>query len=499
MKKKLPRASGILLPISSLPSRYGIGSLGDEAKQFAKKLNSANQRYWQVLPLNPVDTVNSPYASPSAFAGNVLLIDLEEMAQSGLIYKSDLKSYRKDYFKETDYCYATSVKNKLFTKAFQKFNKSKILHDQFKDFCKIQKSWLDDFALFMSLKNLFEGKVWNNWPDKDIVLRKKTAIEKYKKLLKIEIKYQKFLQFIFFKQLKVLRDYLKNLNIKLIGDIPFYVAFDSVDVWVNSSKFLLDGDMNPVKVAGVPPDFFSEEGQLWGNPLYNWDIMKKDNFRWWVNRFKAMSNMYDVIRIDHFRAFDSYYEIPYGELTAKNGLWKDGPGLDFFKQLKKSLPEINLIAEDLGEIGERVNKLRDDAGLPGMKVLQFAFDGNFNNPFLPHNFYDNCVAYTGTHDNDTVLGWWKSLPEYTQKYILKYCNYGNCKNISHKFIQTLLSSKANTVIIAAFDIAKNDSDRRINIPSVTGCWKYMLQKNEISAKNWSWLGELTRLYGRAEN
>lgn len=481
------RSSGILLHITSLPSRFGVGTL-EQTGKFIGFLKKAEQSYWQILPVTPTDFVNSPYASPSAFAGNTLLIDAAALRDEGLVSAQTVKNCRKA--RGNDYGCAIRNKEIILREAYGKFLEQPYPSD-YAEFEESNCFWLRDYALFCALKKHFGGKSWLEWEDEDVRMRKSEALEKYSDKLEYEINYYIFCQYIFFKQWKKFRARLKRANIKLIGDIPIYVAYDSADVWAHPELFKLTSDRRPSWVAGVPPDYFSEDGQLWGNPIYDWEAMKNNDYLWWTMRVRKCSELFDVLRIDHFRAFDSYYEIEYGQTTARVGSWRAGIGYEFLRHIQNSVPQLQIIAEDLGDIPQSVLDLRDKCGLAGMKVVQFAFDGNPQNSFLPQNFEEHCVAYLGTHDNDTTQGWWDSLNDNSRQTVLNLGGLDNGEHIARKLIEKLAESRAELVIYSVQDLAENDTTFRMNIPGTLGCWKYMAKLADFSDDTALWLAELT--------
>jgi 4-alpha-glucanotransferase len=449
------RESGILLHFTSLPSKYGIGDLGQHAYQFVDFLKMGGQRLWQILPINPTGFKDSPYQSFSTFAGNPLFICLEGLVKWHLLTKDDLTNTPALPEDKVDYGAVIDFKTPLYRKAYERFVQIddmalKVEYDQFFEKNKI---WLEDFSLFMALKvhfinqrvdpenrqdyesfvkmnqdyltadqlaDYYYGAVWQSWP-LDIAKRTPPAISKWTKELAEEIGYHHFLQFVFAKQYAALKTYANENDVKIIGDIPIFVALDSSDCWANAELFLLDSDGNPTGVAGVPPDYFSEDGQLWGNPLYNWAAMKETDYAWWIDRIQSALEFCDIIRIDHFRGFEGYWQVPFGSTTAKNGAWMPGPSIDLFKAIKSQLGDLPIIAEDLGVITPEVESLRDDFNLPGMKVIQFGFGGDDDNEHLPHNFpTSHAVVYTGTHDNDTTIGWYQSATPETQDQVRRY-------------------------------------------------------------------------------
>ena len=442
----MDRSSGVIMHISSLPGKYGIGTFGEEAYKFGDFLKEAGQKYWQILPLGPTSFGDSPYQSFSAFAGNPYFIDFDLLRKDGLLEKEDYESV--DFgSNEEDIDYGIIFRNKMkvLRKAYEN-SKSKDIKE-LKLFIEEEDAWLDDYALYMSVKNSFDLRSWQTW-DEDIRLRKPEAMFKYKEDLKDDISYWKFLQFEFFKQWTKLKTYLNELGIEIIGDMPIYVAEDSADVWANPDAFMLDKEtLRPLKVAGCPPDIFSATGQLWGNPIYDWNHMEKDHYKWWIDRIRQSFKIYDVLRIDHFKGFESYWSIPYGDKTAENGEWVKGPGIKVFNAIKDALGDVNIIAEDLGTLTEETIKLRNDTGYPGMKILTFAFDSDYNNPFLPHNYDKNFIVYTGTHDNDTVRGWMEKTgeKEYVEKAI-EYLKLTEEEGYSWGFIRSAWSSVADIAI-----------------------------------------------------
>ncbi len=481
------RASGVLLHITSLPSSEGVGTLGN-VDRFIEFLVASGQKYWQILPVTPTDFVNSPYASPSAFAGNTLLIDLDDLAKSGLISDETLSDGKT--CKGNDYAFAAEHKETALREAYHNFIKYNPPLD-YADFCDSNAYWLDDYALFCSLKKHFGGKSWSEWDDETVRMRQSAALERYADILSDEVDYYVFCQYVFATQWAKFRDKLANNGIKLLGDIPIYVSYDSADVWAHPELFQLTDDRRPSWVAGVPPDYFSADGQLWGNPLYDWKAMKTDNYAWWHKRVAKCAELFDVLRIDHFRAFDSYYAIRYGEPTARRGTWEKGVGYEFLKELAQKASPLTIVAEDLGDIPPSVLKLREKCGFPGMKVVQFAFDGNPDNAFLPTNHEQHCVAYLGTHDNDTTLGWWQSLSADEQQRVLTTLKLPTDEHISRQLITLLANSRAELVVYSMQDIAEDDTTARMNKPGTLGCWKYMAKRGDFCAANAKWLKSVT--------
>ena len=489
------RTSGVLMPISSLPSPYGIGTMGKQAKKFVDFLDKAGQKYWQILPICPTSYGDSPYQSFSSFAGNPYFIDLEYLCKDKLLTKKECGSF--DWGgseKYIDYGIMYISRYKLLKKAYARFVKN--IPDDYEQFCKTEAEWLDEYALFMALKDANDGVAWFEW-DEDLKTRKPEAIEAAKKEYADDIKFYKMLQYLFFKQWRQLKAYANSKNIEIIGDVPIYVAGDSADVWANPKQFYLDEDLNPIEVAGCPPDAFSADGQLWGNPLFRWDVMKKDGYAWWTKRISAMADLYDIIRIDHFRGFDSYYAIPAEDDTAKNGEWKEGPGMDLFKVLEKKLGKLPIIVEDLGFLTPSVIKLLKDSGFPGMKVVQFAFDSREDSDYLPHNYPKNCVVYTGTHDNDTVMGWMKTAPKSAVKFAKEYLNLTKEEGYNWGMMRAAWSSVADMAIVPMQDILGLGSEARINTPSTIGeNWKWRATADQIDNSIAKKLRKCMKMYAR---
>lgn len=498
------RTSGILAHISSLPGPYGIGDM-DSACFFLDFLKAAGQQFWQFLPTGPGCDVfgNSPYMSLSAFAGNPLFISPHLLFEKGLVHKYDLD--RCPAFSEytVDFRAVGAYKDELLDKAFKNFESHELYVNDFYTFCRKQ-SWLDDFALFMSLRDKFDQKPWYEWPRKIAVCDKK-ALAEVGAELEGRVRYHKFVQFVFFEQWKRMRQAAVKKDVGLIGDIPIYVGHDSADVWANQCCFDLDSQtLMPRNVAGVPPDYFSETGQRWGNPLYRWLDNGKPNkalYKWWRRRFVQIGSMVDVVRIDHFRGFASYWQIPAEEETAIKGKWVKGPGKSFFDRVKKEIKTLSIIAEDLGVITPDVEELRDSQGFPGMKILQFAFDSDEKNAYLPHNFTTvNSVVYTGTHDNDTTLGWYydDSVASASKDRARRYANSDG--SVIHKdFIRLAMSSVANLAIIPLQDVLGFGSDCRMNMPSSTeGNWIWRCAPRFLNDEAKLFLREESQFYGRAK-
>ena len=488
------RKSGILLPISSIPSKYGIGTLGKKAFEFIDLLKRGGQSYWQILPLGPTGYGDSPYQSFSTFAGNPYYIDLELLIEEGLLTKEECDAY--DFGDNESYVDYEKVYNARFDvlrKAFKRFDNSTA---DYQAFLERTQQWLDDYALFMAVKNKFGGKSYSEW-DEDIKTRQKAAVEKYTKECQDEIDFYKFQQYYFAKQWTALKAYANENGVEIVGDIPIYVAFDSSDTWANPELFQFDENLQPVAVAGCPPDAFSATGQLWGNPLYKWDYHKETNYEWWVRRIAYCYELYDVVRIDHFRGFDEYYSIPYGDPTAEFGHWEQGPGYDLFKVIKEQLGKKNVIAEDLGFLTDTVIKLVKKTGFPGMKILQFAFDSREESDYLPHNYTNNSIVYTGTHDNDTVLGWWETCSKKDKAFAKRYLNVKSTKDIHKALIRACMASVSDTAIIPMQDYLGLGSEARINTPSTLGDnWKWRLKDGQFTEELADEIYDLTKLYYR---
>ncbi|KAA3616226.1 MAG: 4-alpha-glucanotransferase [Calditrichaeota bacterium] len=470
------RAGGILLHPTSLPGPYGIGDLGQSARSFVDFLDQSKLRLWQVLPVNPTGYGNSPYQTLSAFAGNPMLISLDELITEGLLTEKDLSTDFQFTDRRIKFQDVIPFHNEKLRLAYKNFRNGSGRHliPAFEDFCRDNEYWLQDYALFIALKEKHDLQLWTFWQP-DLVKRDPVALEKYRHQLTEKIDAVRFNQFIFYKQWHALKDYANSMDIKLIGDIPIFLAHDSSDVWSNPHLFHLDENGWPTVVAGVPPDYFSETGQLWGNPLYRWDVIAEQNYEWWGRRFKAAFELVDIIRIDHFRGFESYWEVPANAETAINGRWVKGPGADIFKSIEAQLGKLPILAEDLGIITDEVRALRDEFGFPGFRILQFAFDDNDEAKFfLPHNHPKNCVVYTGTHDNDTSVGWFKNenggystrSDAEVEQARHRACNYFNSagNEINWDFIRFAFSSVANTAIVPLQDILGLGSQGRMNWP-----------------------------------
>ena len=491
------RKSGMLLPISSLPSKYGIGSFSKEAYEFIDILRESGQKLWQILPLGPTGCGDSPYQSFSTFAGNPYFIDLDELINEGIITQEECNSYDwGSNYNYIDYGKVYLSRSKILRTAFERSNITE--NGDYISFCEENKWWLHDYALYMSIKDSFNGKSWIDW-DTDIRLRKEQSIKRFEEELKDDIQFYKYQQYLFSNQWNKLKAYANNNGINIIGDIPIYVALDSADTWSNPELFQLNDECIPTVVAGCPPDAFSETGQLWGNPIYNWDYHKSTNYEWWIKRIQYSFKLYDTVRIDHFRGFDEYYSIPYGEESAINGNWEKGPGIELFKAIKEQLGDVDIIAEDLGFLTETVKDLLKQTGYPGMKIIQFAFDSREDSDYLPHNYNNNCIVYTGTHDNSTIQGWYKEISYEDKEMCINYMNNRNNpdKDIHWDFICLAMRSVADTCIIPVQDYLGLGNEARINTPSTLGSnWGWRMNHNSFSEEDINKIKTLTKLYGR---
>ena len=479
------RASGVLLHISSLPSKGGIGTLGKYAYDFVDWLATCGQTYWQILPVCPTGYGDSPYQSFSTFAGNPYFIDLEMLEQEGLLCASDWKdSFWGDNITQVDYGAVYTGRQQVFDALQQHFQEN--IPADFAEFCAQNSCWLDDYALFMAIKDAHGGASFSTW-EEDIRVRRPEALEQWRQKVAPRVMRHKMLQYLFFKQWTALKAYANEKGIRIIGDVPIYVAADSADVWSSPEQFALDEQSLPVEVAGCPPDAFSRTGQLWGNPVYNWERMKDSGYSWWKARLAHSLKVYDAVRIDHFRGFDSYYSIPYGEATAQRGVWKPGPGMDLFRALKEQLGQLPVIAEDLGVLTDSVRQLLADTGFPGMKVLQFAF-GEEDSEYLLHNYDKNCVAYTGTHDNSTLLGWTMESASPAEvaraRRYLRVRNGANSNHLlAHEMQIAVMSSVANTCILTMQDLLTLEEWARMNTPATSsGNWCWRLTVPEMSSQ-----------------
>ena len=467
------RRAGILMPVSALPSPYGIGTLGQAAKDFVSFLKKSGQAYWQILPICPTSYGDSPYQSFSSYAGNPYFIDLDDLADMGLL---QLEEYRDINWGNNplciDYGLLYEKRFRILRLAYRRFLDN--IPEDFESFCKEHAVWLDDYALFMTLKGKNGGVSWLDWPEKER-FRNPEALRAMRTECADEIMFWQMLQYLFFKQWKALKAFANENGISIIGDLPIYVAGDSADVWSEPEQFQLDENCFPTEVSGCPPDGFSCEGQLWGNPLFDWERMAQEGYSWWIRRIEFQFGIYDVLRIDHFRGFDSYYAVPYGEKTAVNGQWRTGPGIDFFNTVTEKLGQRNIIAEDLGFLTDSVRSLLKATAYPGMKVLEFAFNSADaeGSAYLPHNFSENCVVYTGTHDNDTILGWMGNSPCDDVSFAKKYLRLREDEGYNWGMMRAAWASVANIAIMQVQDVLGLGSEARMNTPSTVGTnWKW---------------------------
>ncbi|MCI8972298.1 MAG: 4-alpha-glucanotransferase [Lachnospiraceae bacterium] len=489
------RRSGVLMPVSSLPSRFGIGGFSKEAYDFVDFLAASGQSLWQILPLGPTGYGDSPYQSFSTFAGSPYYISLDALIEEGLLTEEECSSV--DFGNDTkrvDYEKIYYTRFELLRKAFERANRSD--DADYSAFVKENELWLKDYAMYMAVKDSLGGVSWIEW-DEEIRLRKPKAMKKYEKELADDIAFYSYQQYLFSKHWSALKEYANKKGIQIVGDIPIYVAFDSADTWAKPELFQLDQKNVPTAVAGCPPDAFSATGQLWGNPLYRWDYHEETGFAWWMQRLAHCFDIYDIVRIDHFRGFDEYWAVPYGDETAENGEWKPGPGYKLFEVMKKTLGNRAVIAEDLGFLTPSVLKLVKKTGYPGMKILQFAFDATGESDYLPHKYPNNCVVYTGTHDNDTVNGWLATLNKKDLAFVKKYVNVKRTPELCETLIRTALGSVADTAIIPMQDYLGLGGEARINTPSTLGGnWEWRMEKDACTEELSKHMLELAWIYGR---
>ena len=492
------RKSGILMPIASLPGKYGIGTFGKDSYDFVDRLAEAGQSYWQLLPLGPTSFGDSPYQSFSTFAGNPYFIDPDLLIEEKLLTRKEADSF---YFgRKVDSIDYGAIYNSRFKMLKKAYSRARLEDDkEYAKFCRDNKFWLEDYALYMAVKNSFGVVSFTEW-DEPIRKRDKKAVSEYKRKYAKEIDFYRFLQYKFLTQWKALKEYANKKGIKIIGDIPFYIAFDSSDTWASPELFQFDDKGYPKAVAGCPPDGFSATGQLWGNPLYDWKYHKATGYKWWIRRIKQCYELYDMVRIDHFRGFDSYYSIPYGDTTAENGKWRKGPGFDLFAAVNRELGDVDMIAEDLGFLTPSVIKLVNRTGYPGMKIIQFAFDSRDESDYLPHTYGRNSIVYTGTHDNDTLVGWFGSMDKADRETALAYINrkgFEDDKDLAFSFIKLAMGSVSKMCIIPMQDWLGLGSKARINIPSTLGGnWTWRMKKGAFTKKLAGEIYEVTKLYAR---
>ena len=485
------RGNGILLGVSSLPGRYGIGTMGKEAREFLDLLSESAQKYWQILPLSPTGFGDSPYQSVSAFAGNPYYIDFEDLFEQGLLTRDEFNEcealFRTDG-PDADYDMQYRSKGTILRKAFARARKDQ---DAIQDFQQANADWIHDYAQFMAIKATFGMKPFWEWPE-ELAGRDQEALSAVVRQLGEEIDYHVFVQYLFFKQWMDLKHYAEEKGIKIIGDMPIYISSDSADAWAHADILVDNGDM-----AGCPPDYFSRSGQLWGNPVYNWDELKSRDYDWWVARVAHHLKLFDYIRLDHFRGFESFYAIPCGSVTAEEGEWRRGPGMDFFNTLKEKLGNLPLIAEDLGLLTPEVFDLLHQTGFPGLKVLQFAFDPNAQSIYLPHKYHNNCIVYTGTHDNDTTCGWYETLDPAEKDFLCDYAGDVNQDNVHWKLIRLAMGSVADVCIIPMQDLLGLSAKARMNTPQTLGNnWKWRLKDGAFCPETVQKLKRLTYVYGR---
>ena len=496
--RKTDRTSGILLHPTSLPGAFGGGVFGPDACKFVEWLASTGQTYWQVLPLGGTGLGNSPYMSNSAFAGNILLIDLAELASEGWLSHEDLIPHPEFRTDRVNFAALYPYRMERLRRAAKNFfaNRHDSVYWLYEEFCTAESAWLEDYALFMTISGLEKWREWCHWPE-NLAQRDHQALLNIKMSYPDEIGFWKFCQWCFSRQWSRLKQYANDLGIRIIGDVPIFVAYQSADVWAHQGLFELDEKGRPTVVAGVPPDYFSETGQLWGNPLYRWNVHRETGYAWWVARLRHALQLSDMVRIDHFRGFAAYWEIPAGAPNAINGRWEPGPGEDLFAAFEKAFPRLPIIAEDLGVITPDVVELRDKFKLPGMRILQFAFGNGETNHFLPHHYVQNTVAYTGTHDNDTTLGWWSTLPEHEKHFARQYLGT-NGDRINWVMMNALAKSAANIVIFPMQDVLDLPSEHRMNIPGKPeGNWEWRFSWNQIKPEHTQALAEMTAQNGRS--
>jgi len=489
------RSSGIFLHPTSLPSPFGIGDLGGEAYRWVGSLKSCLQKFWQVCPLGPTGFGDSPYQSLSSYAGNTLLISPAKLVEYGYLDRADIAAYAPMPDDRIDYGLVISEKEKLFHAAFSRFVET----PEFEEFCRREKYWLDDFALYMVIKNSQQGQPWYQWKP-PLRLRFPAALEEIGSVQRKQVLYHKFLQYVFHRQWRELRAYANEQGIRIIGDMPYYVCYDSADAWAAPDVFELDDIGNPLRIAGVPPDFFTSTGQLWGNPVYRWETMRADGYAWWVGRLRKAFQFCSVVRLDHFRGFESFWAVRSGSSTAQAGEWVKGPGLDFFNTVKKTLGPLEILAEDLGEITASVEELRRAAGFPGMKVLQFAFDGKADNPYLSYNITADSVIYTATHDNDTSVAWFENLDIGRKQQVRGYLGCGDDPDdFIDRFLRLAFQAPSELCIIPVQDVLALGPGNRMNTPGTTGGnWQWRMKADGYTAERCGLIRDYTRMYGRSQ-
>ena len=493
----MKRSSGILMPISSLPSPHGIGTLGAEARKFVDFLADAGQSWWQMLPVGPTSYGDSPYQSFSAYAGNPYFVDLDLLCQDGLLTPDEVNAVNwGDDPAQVDYARIYQNRFSLLRLATDRGWVRDA--DKVYAFSEENAAWLPDYALFMAIKRHFGMKSWTEWPDEDIRLRRDAAVERYRSELADDVQLFTYIQYLFFHQWENLRSYAHEKGVGIIGDLPIYVAMDSADVWADPGSFQLNERNVPAEVSGVPPDYFSADGQLWGNPLYNWDAMKADGYSWWIRRIAGAARLYDILRIDHFRGLESYWAVPYGETTAKKGRWVKGPGMDLLRVLTETFPNIQFIAEDLGFLTDEVQDLLRDSGFPGMKVLEFAFDSREPSNYLPHTYTPHCVCYAGTHDNATLMGWKEEADPVDIAMARQYLGLNEQEGFCWGILRGGMSSVSDLFVAQMQDYLGLGAGARMNTPGILGGnWQWRMLPGQITADLAKRIGHMTSLYGRS--
>lgn len=488
------RSGGILLPVFSLPSPYGIGTVGAEARRFVEFLRDAGQRYWQILPIGPTGYGDSPYSTFSTFAGNPYLIDLDQLCLDGLLKRQEIRLAKFTQDDQVHY-------GELYEKRFSVLRKAvgRLLEDpppDYGQFLEENAHWLPDYALFMTLKDAHGGASWQTWPE-PLRRREGAALEEARREHREDVLFWQGAQYLFYRQWRELKRYANDAGVSIIGDLPIYVALDSADVWANPGQFQLDEELRPTEISGVPPDYFCADGQLWGNPLYDWEGMAREGYPWWMERIAHQCEIYDVLRIDHFRGFEGYYAIPYGDDTARNGRWREGPGMDFFRAMERRVGRPPIIAEDLGFLTDGVRQLLKDTGFPGMKVLEFAFDSREDSDYLPHNYDRHCVVYTGTHDNSTLMGWMASAAPEDVAFATDYLHLTKAEGYHWGAMRGAWASVADLVIVPMQDVLGLDDTARMNTPStVGGNWQWRMPKTAATAQLAKKLRHQMELYRR---
>lgn len=491
------RTAGILLHPTSLPGPHGVGDLGGSAARFIDWLSEARQGLWQILPLGPPGAGDSPYDARSSFAGNPLLIALSPLVEWGLLTADEVPPPLMSDPERADFAGATSVKLTALARAFERFEASGDgeLRVAYEEFWERERAWLADYALYAALRTAHDGLPWYRW-EPGLVRREPAALAEWRARLDREVRFHAFLQFVFDRQWTTLKHYANERGIRIVGDIPIYVSHDSADVWAHQDLFTLDEAGQPTMRAGVPPDYFSATGQLWGNPCYRWDVLAATGYRWWIDRFRRVRELVDLVRVDHFRGFAAGWQIPAGEQTAINGAWVPGPGLDFFRRLQSELGPVPIIVEDLGIITPDVHALREQLGYPGMRVLQFAFGSGSDNPYLPHNYEADTVVYTGTHDNDTTLGWFRSCPPHERDHALRYLGTDG-HDIVWDLIRLAFMSVASIAVVPLQDVLELGSEARMNVPgTASGNWRWRVREDALTRERAHRLASLTEIYGR---